>query len=215
MLPYMQFPLTCLCLLFRLHTALSLPSTPLANPPLSLIQNPVASNLSKPTYPTPHTQLQAHTEHSPTSSDTFPIPNTDLILRFSVFGTILETSELNDLLTQAQEDVQVLISRHGTDVIAADDTYRPWRSENIALEVYRVTTDRRLTLGQLRSMIEGLGLYMIQRGFVHFEPILTYLGPRPEQGLVRERKGLFTHETRLFTYRIFRFGEAMLTRNST
>lgn len=144
MLPYMQFPLICLSSLFRSHTALSLPSIPLANPPLSLILNPAASNISKPT------------------SDTFPIPDTDLVLIFSVFGPILEVAQLNILLTQAQDDIGIQIDQHGADALTPADAHRTWRTEDIALEVYQVTTYWRLTLGQFRSLIEGLGLYMIQ-----------------------------------------------------
>ena len=42
-------PLICFYSLLQLHAAFSLPSIPLNSPPLSLVSNPVAFNLSKPT----------------------------------------------------------------------------------------------------------------------------------------------------------------------
>lgn len=144
MLPGIQFSLICFQLWLQLHTAFALSIIPLTNPSLSLMQNPAASNFSKPT------------------SDIFPIPNIDLVLSFSVFGPILEISELNELLTRAQDDIQTLINRHGADLLTPDDEYTPWQTGDIALEVYKLTTDGRLTLGQFRSLIEGLGLYMIK-----------------------------------------------------
>ena len=42
-------PLLCLYSLLQLHAAFSLPSVPLNSPSLSLVSNPVAFNLSKPT----------------------------------------------------------------------------------------------------------------------------------------------------------------------
>ncbi|KAF6240005.1 hypothetical protein HO173_001613 [Letharia columbiana] len=162
MLPGIQFSLICLQLWLQLHTAFALSTIPLTNPSLSLMKNPAASNFSKPTYPQLHIQLPARTDIPPTSSDIFPIPNIDLVLSFSVFGPILEISELNELLTRAQDDIQTLISRHGADLLTPDDEYAPWHTGDIALEVYKVTTDGRLTLGQFRSLIEGLGLYMIK-----------------------------------------------------
>ena len=68
---------------------------------------------------------------------------------------------MNNLLTQAQDDIQMQINRHGTDALTPGDGYDPWGTENIALEVYKVSTDVRLTLGQFRSLIEGLGLFMV------------------------------------------------------
>ena len=46
-----QVTLVCICLLLRLHTAFSSPSIALNTPSVSIIQNPAALNLSKPTYP--------------------------------------------------------------------------------------------------------------------------------------------------------------------
>lgn len=139
-----QSPFVCICLLLHTKTVFSLPGVPLTNPSLSLIQKPAASNLSKPT------------------SDTFAIPNTDLVLNFSVFGSVLEISQLDDLLTRAQDDIQTLINRYGADARTRDEAYDPWRTGDLALEIYRVTMPVRLTLGQFRSLIEGLWLYMIQ-----------------------------------------------------
>ncbi len=172
MLLNIQAPLICLCSLPQLHTAL--PLLPLTNPSLS-IQNPAASNLSKPMYPPPYTQPQAHTDISPTSYDTFSIPNTDLVINFSSFGPILNILELNDLLTRAQDDLQTLINRHGADTPIPDDGYDPWRNQEIALEVYRVSTSATLTLGQFHSLIEGLWLYMIQeRRYVSSESLFPF-----------------------------------------
>lgn len=157
-----QSPFVCICLLLHTKTVFSLPGVPLTNPSLSLIQKPAASNLSKPTYPSRYTQIQVRTNIPPTSSDTFAIPNTDLVLNFSVFGSVLEISQLDDLLTRAQDDIQTLINRYGADARTRDEAYDPWRTGDLALEIYRVTMPVRLTLGQFRSLIEGLWLYMIQ-----------------------------------------------------
>ena len=68
---------------------------------------------------------------------------------------------MNDLLTQAQDDIQMQISRDGADARARLNTYSPWRVDNIVLDVYRFGDIDSITLGQFRSLIEGLGLYMV------------------------------------------------------
>lgn len=162
-LPNTQFLLICFYSSLQFHTAFSLPSIPLTIAPLPLIQNPAASNLSKPTYFPSHTQLQPHTDIPPTSYDAFPIPDTDLILKFGVFGPSLEIFELNDLITRAQEDIRIQINQYGADALTPNDGYHPWRTEEIVLEIHKGTPGRLLTLGQFRSLIEGLRLYMIQK----------------------------------------------------
>ena len=172
MLLNIQHPLICLCLLPQSHTAFSLPSVPLINPSLSVIRNPAVSNLSKPMYPPPYIQPQAYTDISPISYDTFSIPNTDLVIYFTIFGPLLDILELNELLARAQDDLQTLINRLGADALLADVGYDPWQQQDIALEVYRVSTSVSATLGQCHSLIEGLWLYMIQeRRYVSSESL--------------------------------------------
>lgn len=112
--------------------------------------------------PPSHTQLQARTDMSSTSFDTFPIPDTNLVLRFSRFGPKLGILELDSLLTKAQDDIQTDINRYGANAWGPRVEYEPWTTNNIELGVYRFTTGWVPLLGQLRSLIEGLRLYMIK-----------------------------------------------------
>ena len=77
---------------------------------------------------------------------------------------MLDKFELHALLIDAQDDVQAQITRHGADFLLPHDLYDPWQTEDIALAVYRYPDSEGMTLGQVRSMVEGLGLYMIQGG---------------------------------------------------
>ena len=54
------------------------------------------------------------------------------------------------------------INRHGTGAIAPLNRYNPWYAHNIVLDVYSASAREGMTLGQFRSLIEGLGLYMIK-----------------------------------------------------
>ena len=152
--------LLCLFLSLQLYTAFSLPRIPPNNPPVSLIQIPTASNVSKPLSVHLTDNIEPLSDFPPNSSDTFAIPNTNLIIKFSEFGPTLDIAELNRLLTQAQDDIQIQIDDHGTDALAPYNMYRTWGDQDIALDVYRMTRHR-ITLRQFRSMVEGLGLYMI------------------------------------------------------
>lgn len=156
-----RFTITSLSPLLQLHTALSLPSISLISPSLSLVQDPAASNLSKPMYPTPYTQLQALTNIPSASFETFPIPNTDLILNFSHFEKLVDIFEMDDLLHNVQDNIQSQIDRHGAQYLAPDDEYGPWRTDHTELEFCKASENVRLTLGQFRSMVEGLVTYMV------------------------------------------------------
>lgn len=155
-------PLTRLYFLLQLHAAFSLPSTRLNPPSLSLISNSPALNLSKPTYIPIDTHFEADTDTPPCSSDKFPIPNTELVVYFERFGSLVEASELNDLLTQAQEDIQVQINVRGASATASLNRNYPWISDNIAFDVYRINRIVHMTLGEFRSLVEGLVLYMVK-----------------------------------------------------
>lgn len=168
----MKFPLFCFLMLLQLRFAFSLPSLPSNNPPsLSLIQNPAASNLSKPTcLPTPlphlppptHRKLHPLADIPPYSSDTFRIPDTDLVLNFESFGPILDIFDLRTLLTQAQDDIQTDVTRRGADATAPSHIYAPWLTRGIALQLHVMT--RAATLGQLGGLLEGLQLYLVKQG---------------------------------------------------
>ncbi|CAF9916621.1 hypothetical protein IMSHALPRED_003249 [Imshaugia aleurites] len=143
-LPNMQYILGFIISFLQLHTAFPLPTTLLTNPSASLTQNTAASNLSKPT------------------SDTFPIPDTDLVLHFDVFGPLLNIADVNELLTLAEADIQAQINRHGADALISYEGYGPWRTADIALDVYESVIEADLTLGEFHSLIGGLGLYMVR-----------------------------------------------------
>ena len=155
-------PVTRLYFLLQLHAAFSLPSTRLNTSSLSLISNPPALNLSKPTCVLSHTHFEADTDIPLCSSDRFSIPNTELVIYFDRFGPLVELSELNDLLTQVKEEIQVQINVRGAGATAFLNRSYPWISDNIAFDVYRVNRIVHMTLGEFRSLVEGLVLYMIK-----------------------------------------------------
>lgn len=54
------------------------------------------------------------------------------------------------------------INVRGAGATASLDRNYPWISENIAFDVYRVNRIVHMTLGEFRSLIEGLVLYMVK-----------------------------------------------------
>lgn len=120
---------------------------------------PLETNVPTTPRPTPHKAL---TDIPPTSSDTFPIPDTDLVLHFDVFGPLLNIADVNELLTLAEADIQAQINRHGADALISYEGYGPWRTADIALDVYESVIEADLTLGEFHSLIGGLGLYMVR-----------------------------------------------------
>ena len=102
--------------------------------------------------------MHPQTDLPPTSSDTFPIPYTNLILRFEAFGPLLNRLELNELLHEVQNDIQTLINERDVDAPTPYDGYHLWQNEDIVFDIEPLTP---LRLGQFRSLMEGLELYMI------------------------------------------------------
>lgn len=71
---------------------------------------------------------------------------------------MLNITELHELLHKVQIDIQTLINDSGVDAPTPFDEYHLWTNEDIVFDIEPLT---QVTLGQFRSLIEGLELYMI------------------------------------------------------
>ena len=99
-------------------------------------------------------------------SDVFPIPKSDLALKFHHFGPLLNPTDLDSLFLEARSDIQHQIDQSSVNAASSKLCYNCKSADGIILEIWSrsVSTEAFLSLGQLHDVINGLSLYMMQGG---------------------------------------------------
>lgn len=98
------------------------------------------------------------------SSGTFPIPKTDLTLRLHEFGPLLNPTDLNSLFVEASSEIQHHIDQSSVDAASSEQWYNYKSEDGLVLEIWSksVSLEGYVSLGELRNVIDGLSLYMMQ-----------------------------------------------------
>lgn len=131
----------------------SLPVVPVNSPSLSLIQDSPALKLSQAT------------DLSLPTSDIFTIPKTVLTLKFHEFGPLLDPTDLKSFFVEASNDIQHQIDQSSVNAAFSERWYNYQSDDGLVLELWSrsVSLEWCVSLGELRNVINGLSLYMIQR----------------------------------------------------
>ena len=108
--------------------------------------------------------------------DVFPVPDTDLTLHIDPFGPPLDPKDLVSSLQQASNDIQRQIDQSSVNAASIDRWYTHNSADGLVLEVWSrsLSTEGCASLGELRTVIDGLSLYMLQgrrSGAVAFQVI--------------------------------------------
>ena len=96
--------------------------------------------------------------------DVVPIPETDLTLHVDPFGPPLVLTDLLSSLQQASNDIQHQIDQSSANAASIDRWYTHKSADGFVLEVWSrsLSTEGCASLGELRTVIDGLSLYMLQ-----------------------------------------------------
>ena len=157
------------CLVSILLATFTSPLPAVPSPSLSLIQDSPdlellkVPNLLLPTYLASfHPRIIADDENS--SSDTFPIPKTDMTLRLHQFGPFLNPTDLKFFFLETSNDVQHRIDSRRGSAASSKPWYNYTSDHGLVLEIWSrfVPLEECCNLGGLRDIVNGLSLYMIR-----------------------------------------------------
>ena len=98
------------------------------------------------------------------SPDLFPIPKTDLTIRFHHFGPFLDHTDLIPLFLEASSDIQHQTDQSSVNAASSELWYSRKSAGGLVLEIWTrsVSPEGFLSSGQLHDVINGLSLYMMQ-----------------------------------------------------
>lgn len=133
--------------------AISLPAVPLSSPHPSPIKDFLALEQSQAT----------NLSHS--TSDTFLIPKTDLTLRFHQSLPLLDPTNLKSLFLEASSDIQHQIDQGSASAASSERWFNYTSDDGVVLEIWNtsVSPEEYVSLAELRNVINGLSLYMMQQ----------------------------------------------------
>ncbi|KAL8654036.1 MAG: hypothetical protein Q9210_001754 [Variospora velana] len=95
----------------------------------------------------------------------YPLPNTDLLLDFEEPGMPLAVTDVQQCIFTARRQVLEDIARHGEDSPAPPSMAYRWQSVEFRIFPEPVGTQRRLTLGELLTVLDGYALKSIREGY--------------------------------------------------
>ena len=147
----------------------SLPAVPLILPPVSLTPSSPALGLVQSPELSQSRYIDTFlpgpaADQRDCRVDVFPIPDTDLTLHIDPFGPPLDLTDLLSSLQQASNDIKYQIDQSSVNTASIDPWYTHKSADGLVLEVWSrsLSTEGCANLGELRTVIDGLSLYMLQ-----------------------------------------------------